>query len=69
MFNAFESEFERRLKSRLTEIHERKVAGLVQGFAKDYSEYRQHVGYLAALNDFGAVLNEISSDMNQEEKD
>lgn len=69
MFNAYESAFERRLKSALAEISEREVGGLVQGYAKDYAEYSKRVGYLAALKHFAAVLEEISDDMNKEEKD
>ena len=69
MLTIYESQFERRLKTALSDMLARKIGALVDGNARDYAEYRQHAGYLAALKDFKAVIEEISGDLNKEEKD
>jgi hypothetical protein len=55
--------FRAELAKRLSEAHVMKANHLVQGLAKDHADYRERIGYLEALRDVTAWIEEITDTM------
>lgn len=68
MIYNYDSAFEQQLKDRLTEMLERKRFEMEAGYPADFPAYRKVVGYLEALKDFSAVLDQIHDSMNKPEE-
>lgn len=52
------------LKKRILQEFDDRLDGIIAGVPKEYSEYREKVGYMRALKDTIAWLDEVQEKVN-----
>jgi hypothetical protein len=66
--DAGSTRFERLILKKLRESLEKSHKYLASGFAQDYAQYRQHVGYHKALLDIEAECVAVAEALDKEDR-
>ncbi|KEZ78319.1 hypothetical protein [Salinisphaera hydrothermalis] len=63
------TEFRDRLRRRLKEKRDALAAGMLQGGANDYADYRERVGRAKGLADAHETIDEVIKELQYDEDD
>ena len=69
MIDLSQSEFEQKVRSRLNELAGKAAAGLHEGHAKDFSDYKYLLGLLHGFSQVNAVLDDVSNGIMRGDQD